>query len=149
MFKVTAGGIVKSCNAESDDGDLDAKRFTVLYRVLAPRSHQPGNRGYGVCRGLSFPRVARTPGSWLRELMASLVKTLCRWYSTVRGLMNSWAAISGLDRPSPASQAIWVSRAVSWAGASVVRLRTRSPVARSSRAARSANPSAPMEANIW
>src|SRR5712692_331983 len=63
--------------------------------------------------------------------------------------MNSWAAISGLDRPSPASRPIWVSRAVSWAGVSVVRLRTRSPVARSSRAARSANPSAPMAASIW
>src|SRR5690349_14088974 len=34
--------------------------------------------------------------------MPSLVKTLCRWYSTVRGPMNSWAAMSGLDRPSPA-----------------------------------------------
>jgi hypothetical protein len=28
--------------------------------------------------------------------MSSLVKTLCRWYSTVRGLMNSWAAIGYL-----------------------------------------------------
>ena len=51
-----------------------------------------GNRGYGVCRGLSFLWLAWTPGSWLRELMSSLVKTLCRWYSTVRGLMNSWAS---------------------------------------------------------
>ena len=68
--------------------------------------------------------LARTPCNWLRELMASLVKTLCRWYSTVLGLMNSRAAISGLDRPSPASRPIWVSRAVSWAGASVARLRT-------------------------
>src|SRR5690349_426136 len=72
--------------------------------------------------------------------MASLVKILCRWYSTVRRLMNNWAAISGLDSPSPASWEIWVSRAVSWEGVVVwgVRLRTRSPVARSSRAARSA-----------
>ena len=31
--------------------------------------------------------------------MASLVKTLCRWYLTVRALMNSRAPISGLDRP--------------------------------------------------
>ena len=38
--------------------------------------------------------------SWLRELMSSLVNTLRRWYSTVRGLMNSWAPISGFDRPS-------------------------------------------------
>jgi YD repeat-containing protein len=27
----------------------------------------------------------------VRELIASLVKTLCRWYSTVRGLMKSCA----------------------------------------------------------
>src|SRR6266446_3865986 len=62
--------------------------------------------------------------------------------------MNSWAAMSGLDRPSPASRAIWASRAVSRAGASAVRLRTRSPVANSSRAARPANPAAPIAANI-
>jgi hypothetical protein len=31
----------------------------------------------------------------LRELIASFVNTLCRWYSTVRGLMNSCAPISG------------------------------------------------------
>ena len=74
-----------------------------------------GNRGYGVCRHASLVLLARAPWSWLRELMASLVKTLCRWYSTVRGLMNSWAAMSGLDRPSLASRAIWVSWAVSWA----------------------------------
>src|SRR3989442_862628 len=60
--------------------------------------------------------------------MSSLVKTLCRWYSTVHGLMNSWAAIAGLDRPSPASRPIWGSRAGSWAEGSVVRFRTRSPV---------------------
>jgi hypothetical protein len=47
----------------------------------------------GFCRGPSFLWLARAPWIWLRELMASLVKTLCRWYSTVRGLMNSWAAI--------------------------------------------------------
>ena len=38
----------------------------------------------------------------------SLVKTLARWYSTVRGLRNSWAAISRLDKPARASRAIWV-----------------------------------------
>ena len=87
--------------------------------------------------------------SWLRELMPSLVKTLRRWYSTVRGLMNSRAPISGLDRPSRASRAIWAScggelgRAVS-----AVRLRAVSPVASSSRAARSANASRPIAANM-
>jgi hypothetical protein len=37
--------------------------------------------------------------------MPSLVKTLARWYSTVRGLRNSWAAISGFDMPSRAKPA--------------------------------------------
>ncbi len=49
--------------------------------------------------------------SSLREVMSSLPKTLWRWYSTVRGLMNSRAPISGLERPSRASRAIWASRA--------------------------------------
>ena len=75
-----------------------------------------GTRATGVCRSHSFLLLARTPWSWLRELMASLVKTLCRWYSMVRRLMKSWAAISGLDRPPPASRAIWASRAVSREG---------------------------------
>ena len=54
-----------------------------------------------------------TRRSWLRELMPSLVKTLPRWYWTVRALMNSCAPISGFDRPSRASRAIWVSCGVS------------------------------------
>jgi hypothetical protein len=58
--------------------------------------------------------LERAPRSWLRELMSSLPKTLWRWYSTVRGLMNSWLPISGLDRPPPASLAMWASWAVSW-----------------------------------
>ena len=45
--------------------------------------------------------------------MPSLVNTLRRWYSTVRGLMNSWAPISGFVSPSPASRAICASCAVS------------------------------------
>ena len=40
--------------------------------------------------GSSFLWLARTARSWFRELRASLVKTLCKWYSTVRGLINSW-----------------------------------------------------------
>ena len=55
--------------------------------------------------------------------------------------MNSRAAISGLERPSRASLAIWAScdlglLAVSWPLVSTVRLRAVSPVASSSRAAR-------------
>jgi hypothetical protein len=36
----------------------------------------------------------------------SLAKMLPRWYWTVRGLRNSWAPISGLDKPDRASRAI-------------------------------------------
>src|SRR5260370_16252513 len=53
-----------------------------------------GNRAVEVYRGQSLRLLARTPWSWLRGLISSLVKALCRWYPTVRGLMNSWAAIS-------------------------------------------------------
>src|SRR5260370_35616170 len=62
------------------------------------------------------------------------------------GLTNSRAAISGLNRPSPAGQVIWVSRTVSRA---VPPMRSRLPVASSSRAISSANPPTPMAANIW
>ena len=49
----------------------------------------------------------------MRELIPSLVNTLRRCYSTVRGLMNSWAPISGFVSPSRASRAICASCAVS------------------------------------
>ena len=61
------------------------------------------------------PRTARSDvsasaaRSSLRLLTSSLRNTLCRWYSTVRGLMNSWAPISGLVCPSRASRATWTS----------------------------------------
>src|ERR1700757_771863 len=67
--------------------------------------------------------------------MPSLAKTLCRWYWTVRALMNSRAPISGLDRPSLASRATWASWVVSTSlalavrAAGAVRLRAVSPVA--------------------
>jgi hypothetical protein len=48
--------------------------------------------------------------------MPSLVKTLPRWYSTVRALMNRRVPISGLVSPSRASLAIWSSCAVSLPG---------------------------------
>ena len=78
------------------------------------------------CRGLgAYPSawlchrpVAAAVGHRLPELAAevisSLVKTLARWYSTVRGDRNSWVAISGFDRPARASRAIWASCGVSW-----------------------------------
>ena len=47
--------------------------------------------------------------SCFRDWMPSFVKTLRRCHSTVWGLMNSWAPISGLVSPSPASLAICAS----------------------------------------
>jgi pimeloyl-ACP methyl ester carboxylesterase len=57
--------------------------------------------------------------------MPSLVKTLPRCHSTVRGLMNSWAPISELVWPSLASLAIWASWPVSSEVAPTVRLGSR------------------------
>jgi hypothetical protein len=48
---------------------------------------------------------ARRCRSCRRELTPSLENTLCRWYSAVRGLMKSWAPISGFAWPSAASRA--------------------------------------------
>jgi K+-sensing histidine kinase KdpD len=45
--------------------------------------------------------------------MPSLVKTLPRWYWTVRGEQEQPVPISGFDSPSAASRAIWASCAVS------------------------------------
>jgi hypothetical protein len=81
-------------------------------------------------------RSGRTRSSSLRELIASLVKTLPGWYWTLRALMNSRAPISGFDRPSPASRATWTSCEVSSPVVSTVRLRAISPVASRSRLAR-------------
>ena len=89
-----------------------------------------------------------TRSSWLRELMSSLVNTLRRWYSTVRGLMNSRAPISGFERPSRASRAIWASWAVSSSRVSTLRLRTRLAGGQQlALGARSANASAPIAVN--
>ena len=61
----------------------------------------------------------------------------------MRGLMNSRAPISELVSPSRASRAISASCGVSRLMGTVARRRAVSPVADSSRRARSANPSAP------
>ena len=66
------------------------------------RAGRPGRAG--LVRRAVAGSPGRTRSSWLRELMPSLVKTLPRWYWTVRALMNSRAPISGLDRPSRASR---------------------------------------------
>lgn len=61
-----------------------------------------------------------------REAMPSLAKTLRRCYSTVCGLMKSWAPISGFVNPSQARWATCDSCAVS---ALAGRLRALSPAA--------------------
>ena len=54
----------------------------------------------------------RTRSSSARELMPSLRNTLRKWYWTVRGLMNSWAPISGFVRLSRASTTFWVMESI-------------------------------------
>jgi hypothetical protein len=66
----------------------------------------------------------------------------------VARLMNSCAAISGLEAPSPARRAISASCAVSVSGVAVVGWRACPPVARSSMRARSAKALAPAESKI-
>ena len=56
--------------------------------------------------------------SSLRELIPSLPNILVRCHSTVRGLRNSWAPISGFVCPSPARRATCTS----WGGQLVERL---------------------------
>ena len=60
------------------------------------RSTQPGGGPTAVSYSAwaMVGSLGRTRSSWLRELIASLVKTLPRWYWTVRALMNNWAPIS-------------------------------------------------------
>ena len=76
--------------------------------------------------------------------MPSFANTFRRCHSTVRALMKSCAPISGFVRPSRASRAICSSCGVSAVRVSGLRLRTFSPVATSSRRARSANASMPI-----
>ena len=92
--------------------------------------------------------LRRVPESSRREPMPSLAKTLWRCHSTVRGLRNNSAPISGFVRPSAASRAICASCAVNSSRASTDRLRSVSPVATSSRRARSAKASAPMSVSM-
>jgi hypothetical protein len=54
----------------------------------------------------SEPELGSATASSRREWMSSLVNTLRRCHSTVRGLRKSCAAISGFESPSRASRAI-------------------------------------------
>jgi hypothetical protein len=83
----------------------------------------------------------------LREEIPSFLNTLFRWNSTVETVMNSCEAISALVLPPAARTATWRSCGVSSFLAGTVRLLIRSPVDSSSARARSANGTAPQEAN--
>ena len=121
--------------------DAGATEFIGTHGVSPPRRNTTGPWRCSVLSGQatgSSLTSERATSSWLRELMPSLAKTLRRWYWTVRALMNSRAPISGFDRPSRASRAIWLSCGGQPFGAArtSVRLRAVSPVASSSRPAR-------------
>src|SRR3954453_5950359 len=115
-------------------GDHAARDTAALRPLRGHHRPAPPDRardGQGVGAEIGSPGSTRS--SWLRELMPSFVKTLPRWYSTVRGLMKSRAPISGLERLSRASRATCSSWAVRSSRVSGVRLRARAPVASSSR----------------
>src|SRR6516164_290575 len=123
-------------------------------RVCEHIGHQLVERGTLVTTSEQLAHYAISSGtagsaarSSRRELMPSLVKILRRCHSTVRADRNSWAAISELVWPLAASRAMCASCAVSVLTGSAARWRTISPVASSSRRARSANASAPMPAS--
>ena len=89
-------------------------QLTHATRLGAVRIDAPGVTGgwagagwLGCCQ--ASVRIAR---SLFRELTSSLVNTLCRCHSTVRGLRKSSAPIWEFVFPSPASRAIWASCAV-------------------------------------
>jgi pimeloyl-ACP methyl ester carboxylesterase len=123
--------------------DLARQTGVLLYRGPGPYL-SPVVASASTC---GLPRRLSASSSSRRELMSSLANTLRRCHSTVRAPMNSWAPISGLVNPSLASWAISASCGVSSVRVSAVRLRTFSPVARSSRRARSAKARAPMDVN--
>src|SRR5207247_6577811 len=127
-------------------GNLLGDRHGTRIAGLGWASH-PG-RPSGQASGLRAQSPGSTRSRCSRVSMPSLMKTLCRWYSIVLRLTNSWLAISWLDAPSRAIRAIRASWGVRSSVVSEVRLRAVSPVARSSRAARSANAVARMSVNI-
>jgi hypothetical protein len=95
------GGALTALERCVERGDRQLAEPLVEFRSRRHASvldHQPAT----AAREVSGSAVS---SSW-RELMSSLVKTLRRWYLTVRGLMNSSAPISGLESPSRASRAI-------------------------------------------
>src|SRR5258705_4670835 len=77
---------------------------------LPPRGADlPGNQPCGVTGGAAPCRAGSAGASWVRELMPSLGKTFRRGEATVARLINSCAAISRVDAPSPAQPALSAS----------------------------------------
>ena len=119
--------------------------YQVAFRVLEPRPlasiRRPSNAFLGPrLRGVVLLELnAATPhlfdgsahfgdlnaynlrcASCVRDFTSSFRNALCRWYSTVLGLMKSRAAISLLDLPSAALRATCNSCGVSWSSVMAV-----------------------------
>ena len=93
-------------------------------------------RPTGAPHGPSWAPTVRSPR---RVVSPSFVNTLLRWYSTVRGLMNSSLPISEFVWPAAANRAIWAScgvRSASSASRCVRGQSHRLPAARAGRARR-------------
>ena len=125
-----------------DQLDVEVEAIATAARALRPRrdrAHEGAGRPGHAARLTaqagtgSESELGSAFASSRREWIPSLANTLRRCHSTVRGLRNSRAPISGLDSPSRANWAICRSCAVSSSRVSTVRLRTFSPVACSSR----------------
>src|SRR5205809_756686 len=96
--------------------------------------------------GRSSGPVRSRRASAVRLVTASFGNARYRWWLTVRGLMNSWAAMSRLVAPEAASRTTWSSCGVSRLSRSGAGARAAagSPAARSSARARSAQGAAPV-----
>ena len=148
--------VVPVANAEFLDERLPTSRLGHRRRALRlgggarrvrldrPRLDQ-GQVGLAVYRDSSGLRAVRRrivpyAGSAFvssrRDVMPSLANTLRRCHSTVRGLRNSRAPISGFERPSRASRAICASCGVSSSRVSRAALAHRLAGGRPARAAR-------------
>jgi hypothetical protein len=121
------------------------------WRGTFPSRFQPGRWVAPETRHADDARseLCSASANCLREVIDSFAKILRRCHSTVRGLRNSRAPTSGFDNPPRTNSAIWRSWGVnvSVADAPTVCLRTLSPVACSSRSARSAKASMPIVPN--
>jgi hypothetical protein len=83
--------------------ELCTEVYTASHESRFSRAGMPPGRALvrmpgGYTGTVSRARLGRASWSAFRELIPSLANTLCRCHSTVRGLMNSRAPISGLER---------------------------------------------------